>query len=55
MGIFDDDEEVQKLLSSEPVKTTSEAIKKGEFFKDEIKSTPVNPYSVDDKVFGGGS
>jgi hypothetical protein len=43
MGIFDDDEEVQKLLSSEPVKTTSEAIKP-------TKTTSVSIFDDDENI-----
>jgi len=43
MGIFDDDEEIQKLLSSEPVKTTSEATKP-------TKTTPVSIFDDDENI-----
>jgi len=43
MSIFDDDEEVQNLLSSEPVKTTSEATKP-------TKTTPVSIFDDDENI-----
>ena len=43
MSIFDDDEEVQKLLSSEPVKTTSEPTKP-------TKTTPVSIFDDDEAI-----